>query len=483
MANFTVNIVSFPAFEGVDFTIENPTATLSLVPDQGYTLTASNFTADNPLPSYVDSVVFTQDGLNVSCVITYNSPSIMPDEDLLISVCSTGFAEASLITVSGSIIDCGISNVSQPADGTLPISYNASGVFGSTTTLFTQTVEADTGYYFESPPKLSLSVGNLSDYNVTDVNTYNTEGQLIQVVFTVTYTFPLSNVTGDEFCLTANAFEIYAPSVEILSYSFLTTPVEGGTTTRVFTINGIEGAEWALTANYTPGDINIVDSSGIIDSTGFATVTVIFPPATANRVYTFTLTGDLASSFDTPSGQPSVFTIDQYLETTLSFVFSSSASHVTVGPADTITYIPYSDNQTNQYTVEATSNQDFAFENVVPFSGWSNQNISSPSGEDYTQSVITQSFVIDNTSSPKTLVANLSVDVSFVGTLNMTSTLNLDNYLSGSLIPIVLTYSLTDACCDGVSSTYFINNGETFETATAILDASGNPAADGFYRQ
>ena len=36
MANFTVNIVTFPAFEGVDFTIENPTATLLLVPNQGY---------------------------------------------------------------------------------------------------------------------------------------------------------------------------------------------------------------------------------------------------------------------------------------------------------------------------------------------------------------------------------------------------------------------------------------------------------------
>ena len=483
MANFTVNIVTFPAFEGVDFTIENPTATLLLVPNQGYTLTASNFTATNPLPSYVNSVLFTQAGLNVTCVITYNSPSIMPGADVFIDVCSSGFAEESLITVSGSVIDCGISNVSQPGVGVLPLAYNGSGVFGSNSTVITQTVAADTGYYFESAPVLSLSIGNLSNYTITNVKTYNASNQLIQVVFTVTYTFPAKSIAGDEFCLTANAFEIYSPSIEILSYSFDTAPVDGGTTTRSFTINGIEGAQWALTANYTPGNINIVNTSGTIDSTGLAVVTVIFPAATVNRVYTFTLTGDLASSFDTTGGQLSVFAVNQYLESTLSFVFSSSASHVTVGAADVRTYLPYSNSQTHQYTVEATSNQNFAFDIEPPLSGWSNQSLASPNGDNYVQSVNTQSIAVDNLSSPKTLVATLSVTVGFAGVVDMISTLNLDSYLSGSLMPITLTYSLTDACCDGISSTYFINNGETFLTATSILDASGSPAADGFYRQ
>ena len=482
MANFTVNIVSFPAFEGVDFTIQNPTATLSLVPDQGYTLTASNFTADNPLPSYVDSVVFAQDGLNVSCVITYNSPSIMPAEDLFISVCSTGFAEESLISVSGSVINCGISNVSQPGIGVLPLNYNSSGTFGSSSTAFTQTVAAEAGYYFASVPVLSLSIGNPSNYTITDVKTYNASNQLIQVVFTVTYTFPKANVTGNVFCLKANAFQIYVPDIKITSYSFITSPVDGGTTTISVKIYGIAGANWALTASYTPGGVSIVNTSGVIDATGSTVVTVIFPATTENRVYTFTLTGDLASSFDTLSGQPSVFTVNQYIESTLSFVFSSSNTDVTVGAADVETYLPYSNNQTRQYTVTATSVSDFVFDLTPPLSGWSNQNLAS-TGDDYVQAVDYQKLVIDNVAIPSTLTANLSVTVGFAGALDMVSVLNLDNYLQGPLTPIVLTYSLTDACCDGVQNTYFIANGETFLTATSILDASGNPAADGFYRQ
>lgn len=486
MANFTINIVTFPAFEGVDFTIENPTATLLLVPNQGYTLTASNFTATNPLPSYVNSVLFTQAGLNVTCVITYNSPSIMPGADVFIDVCSSGFAEESLITVSGSVIDCGIQNTTQPGVGVLPLAYNGGGVFGSNSTVITQTVAADTGYYFESAPVLSLSIGNLSNYTITNVKTYNASNQLIQVVFTVTYTFPAKSITGDKFCLTAKAFEIYSPSVEILSYSFNTAPVDGGTTTRSFTINGIEGAQWALTATITPpGNINIVSTSGIIDSTGLAVVTVIFPATTVNTAITFTLTGDLAPSFDTAGGQPSVFTIYQYLESTLSFVFSSSASHVTVGAADVRTYLPYSNRQTHQYTVEATSNQNFAFDIEPPLSGWSNQNLASPNGDNYVQSVNTQSIAIDNLTTPKTLVATLSVTVGFAGVVDMISTLNLDNYLTGALVPVSLYFGATaqDACCTGTLGNYFVASGETFSSAVAVLLADGTPAPDGFYKQ
>ena len=170
------------------------------------------------------------------------------------------------------------------------------------------------------------------------------------------------------------------------------------------------------------------------------------------------------------------------LESTLSFVFSSSNTDITVGAADVETYLPYSNNQTRQYTVTATSVSDFVFDLTPPLSGWSNQNLAS-TGDNYVQAVDYQKLVIDNVAIPSTLTANLAVTVGFAGALDMVSVLNLDDYLQGPLTPIVLTYSLTDACCDGVQSTYFIANGETFLTATSILDASGNPAADGFYRQ
>ena len=41
----------------------------------------------------------------------------------------------------------------------------------------------------------------------------------------------------------------------------------------------------------------------------------------------------------------------------------------------------------------------------------------------------------------------------------------------------------TIACCSGAQGNFFVASGQTFLTATSILDASGNPAADGFYKQ
>ena len=68
--NFSVTIVSFPEVVGVDWTQDNPSVVLLITPDPGYTVTAGNFSATAPLPSYVSSVTFSQDGANINCVVT-----------------------------------------------------------------------------------------------------------------------------------------------------------------------------------------------------------------------------------------------------------------------------------------------------------------------------------------------------------------------------------------------------------------------------
>ena len=113
-ANFTVNPVTFSSEAGIDFTINNPTETLLLIPNVGYTLTAASFSATVPLPNYVDSVVFTQVGLNVNCIITYLSPSFMPAADVFVQVYSTGVAELAQFSVAGVINFSGLQNVSSP---------------------------------------------------------------------------------------------------------------------------------------------------------------------------------------------------------------------------------------------------------------------------------------------------------------------------------------------------------------------------------
>jgi len=482
--NFSVTVVTFDAVVGVDFTQNNPSVVLLLTPDPGYTLTASNFTATSPLPNYVSSAVFSQNGLNVNCVVNYISPSIMPAADVLIDVCGTGFAVETNSTLNGIIKSCGISYVSNPPnDLKPPVAYNGSGAFGTSAIVISQTVTADAGFYFDTEPSLSLTIGIINNYTITSVKTYNTEGLLTQIIFTVNYTFPANNVTGDEFCLIANAVPIYNPPTEIQSYSFNTSAIISSGETRTFTINGIEGANWNLVALANVGGANIVNTSGTIDSTGQAIVNVIFPLTTVDQTYTFTLTGNLASTFDTTSGQPSIFTVYQYISKTLCFAFTSTNSDITVGAPDCKTFIPYSETpETYSYTITATSTSNIVLLNPLPSGEWTNQNLLQPN---FGQVVDTTSTIINNTVTPKTLTANILVAIDFAGTTNLLSVFNLDSYVQGSLVPVSLSFGSTAAlaCCTAPAGNYFVASGQTFLTATSILDASGNPAADGFYKQ
>ena len=483
--NFTVTVVTFDAVAGTDFTQNNPSVVLLLTPDAGYTLTAGDFTATSPLPSFVSSAVFSQNGLNVNCVVNYISPSTMPAADVLIEVCGTGSAVETNLTLAGTVKSCGISYVSNPPnDLKPPVAYTGSGAFGTSAIVFSQTVTADSGYYFDTEPSLSLTIGVIANYNITSVKTYNTEGLLIEIVFTVNYTFPVGNVTGDELCLIANAIPIYNPPTEIQSYSFNSGQVAVGGETRSFIINGITGANWALSANYVPGNINIVNTSGVIDSTGQAIVNVIFPATTVNLTYTFTLTGDLASTFNTSSGQSSTVTVLQLINTDLSLQFSSTNTDITVGAAASRSYIPgnTSYNGFYDYTVSATSVSNFVTVSPISIVDWSNQSLSAPQ---YDFVVTNQIITIDNVASPKTLTGLVTIEIFGTGTPNLLSVLNLDNHMQGALVPLSLSFGSTAtlACCTSPTSTFFVASGQNFQTATTILDASGNAAADGFYKQ
>ena len=183
--NFSVTIVSFPETTGVDWTQDNPSVVLLITPDPGYTVTAANFSATAPLPSYVSSVTFSQDGANINCVVNYISPSVMPANDVLIDICAAGYAEQTPVTLAGTIKACGTSNISFPKPNQLPSNYSGSGEFNTTATVLTQSVIASTGYYFAVEPILALSIGNINNYTITNSKTYNSDNQLISIVFTV----------------------------------------------------------------------------------------------------------------------------------------------------------------------------------------------------------------------------------------------------------------------------------------------------------
>ena len=486
--NFTVNIVTFIETAGLDWTISNPSVVLLLTPNLGYNLTASNFSATAPLPSNVSSVVFSQNGNNVNCTVTYISPSVMPANDVLIAVCASGFAEENLISVSGIIKNCGISNVSQPTN--LPLAYTGSGVFGGTATVSVTTVTAIANYYFEIEPVLSLSIGILSNYTITSAKTFNAANQLIQIAFTVVYNFPQTNVSGDEICLTANAEAIYTPAVCINSYNFplLSPTILAGGQTNAYTLNGIVGASYNVLLVNSAGTI-LLSEVGVLDASGVKTITLVFPATTVNEIYTLTTTGScIANGVVTASQQPSVITLNQSIDTQLGFGFSSTNSAITVGSIITKTFIPFQNVPEPQlYIVTATSTSNIVLNTIPIANDWSGAGGDFfPTDLTYNSYVNLAKYTIDNISNPKTLEAKVSVIIDQAGVPSLNRILDLDNFIpSQGYQTLELVYGTTDviSCCSGTIGNYKILQGETFANATQILNSDLTRAANGFYTE
>ena len=434
--NFTVNVVSFPATAGNDWTLDNPQAILNITPNAGYSIDANNFSAISTLPSYVSNVTFAQNGVNIDCIIVYNSPSIMPSVDVVIALCIQGYATETPIVIIGTTKSGGLTNVSIPVPGDFPISFSGSGEWDSSLTVFTQAVVASTGYYFQTMPNLAIVKGNLNEYTVTNIKTFDSENRLIQVVFSVSYKFPVDDVSGDEFVLTANAIQYYNPPVEITSYQFNSTNViNTGGETRIFTIYGAEGANWDLQCVYTPGNINIVNTSGVIDAKERVDVSVVFPATVStNRTFTFTLTGDLAASFDTANGQTSTPFVSQYKLSSLGLVFSTTDAAITVGPASLINYAPYATSGNFLYVVTATSTSPFVRSTIKGDGSyfWSNQG-TPVAPQNFEFDMVSQEITINNSpvfGGTSTLSATVIVNVVTAGNIDATSTLNLDDILA-----------------------------------------------------
>ena len=436
--NFTVSVVSFNETAGVDWTIAQPSVSLLITPNTGYTVTAADFTPITPLPTYVSSVVFNQNGLNVDCVITYITPSVMPSADVLISLCIQGSAVEKQICVAGVISQCAVGDTKVPVEGDPDVPYSLCGNYNTTGTITsTYQVTAESTYYYPIAPTLAVVIGDPNNYTITDVKTYDTDGNLTGVTFTITYTFPENSVTGDKICLTANAVQIYNPAQEITSYSFPTgTYISNDGQTTNFTINGVEGANWDLNIVSSGLPTTVIDTSGVLDSTGFVIVPVTFPSVSTNITYTVTLTGDLASTFCTVSpyepcltGQPSVFTLQQYVSSTLSFAFTTTNSNITPDAASVISLLPGS-YQPAPFNVIVTgsSTSILTVDSIPPSSDWTNQSASGPVNWQF--NVTSSSFTVDNSTVPSIITSNLTVNVNSVGTSNNSSNLDLDQYVS-----------------------------------------------------
>ena len=440
--NFTVSIVSFVEDTGKNVLIDHPTISLLITPNPGYSINAANFSGIDPLPQHVLSVEFFQSGANIECLVTFSSPFVMPDFDVFISLCLQGSSELSKYSIDG-IVNFNLNNTSIPASipPPPPIPYHGSGDFGDTLVIFTQAVVPITGGYFPTEPTLVLTIGNTARYNITSTKIYNINGQLTQVNFTVSYTFGKSSVSGDVLTLTASATTVYNPAIEITGYTFSLANVLPTGDSRTCTINGIPGAAYNLV--YTDILGGIVDTfSGIIGPSGYYQFSVLFPPTSINNYYTFVLTGDLASSFDTTAGQPSTWIVLQLLQSSLFFQVTSANPYINTSVAQGQAYTPgQALDLIVPYTFVITSTKYMQLLVNPTVSGWTLPTVVALPNFNYDFEVISTSATINSTND--TLTLSMQAAISLSGSVAYTSLLNIDDYIITASIPTLDTKSIT----------------------------------------
>lgn len=313
---YTITSATFEAEAGDNISAgANPTVTLVISPAAGYTLTHTNFSIGEALPSEVTSAVFSQDGDNVNCLITFDAGFVMPSNNVELLIDIDGTADEQTFTIDGEYtIDQ--SNVQESA--TTPVAFSQTDIDGTEVTLFTKTFTATSGYYFADPPYYYQTQG-ASRNDDAYIITYSDNalgGTLTARTYTVKYAIDGQSKTLNDLNFVANAVEIYTAPIEITGYGIATNTIAQGGETRYVTIYGDEGAEvtFTTTAPY-PVDSYYSNNNTFtqtVGSTGKIVYGLVFPENTTgtNQTWTFTLSGtDLASPF----AQTNPFTITQKL--------------------------------------------------------------------------------------------------------------------------------------------------------------------------
>ena len=308
--NYTFTDIQYTIPEGDNVSILYPTAQITIVPNSGYTAVAADFSLD---PSFSDnavqSVVFTQDGSNVLCTVTFDTGFVMPSGNYTIPLCVVGEGGVSLITIDGTFIANVGANISGDVNESVP--YTNSGSVGELELLFTKNYTANAGYYLTSTG-LQVVTGNASNYNIVQAPTYDGDNNLTGISYAVNYLYPNQSIDGDTLRINqVSAKEIYVAPQYITSYGIYKpyAPISG--INFQLPVYGGQGAVFSAELAYGATTVPIV-TNATLPETGVLNIPVSIPANTSGSPtplsYTITFSGNIDPSFS----QPNPIVITQY---------------------------------------------------------------------------------------------------------------------------------------------------------------------------
>ncbi len=315
LTNCSINTASLTKTGGAAIGGQN--AQLIMTPNEGYAVSASNFTNNTGSITGVSNITLSDStsagavGNTVLVSVDLDDSYVMPSANTTLTIDINGAASLIQYTVSGAYTTS-VSNAT-PSSETLT-SWSANGTAGSTITIsqLSKTFTASSGHHFEIEPSVIITAENESRYTITKTRSY-TDNRLTAVAFEIKYTFSSESESTALFEFFANAVEFIVPTIEITNYSINKAGLNSAGDERFLTLFGSVNAVARVTitdqnqnsynfgtdlftALATHKDFTISDFG---DGSIYARENIIFPERTNTTTYTVVINTNLPSNNST----------------------------------------------------------------------------------------------------------------------------------------------------------------------------------------
>tara|TARA_R100000995_G_scaffold80648_1_gene52617 strand:+ start:7832 stop:9421 length:1590 start_codon:yes stop_codon:yes gene_type:complete len=385
--------------------IGSDVAEFFITPDSGFTVRASSFANNTGTQPWLTSITledtdttltsaagypnadtyypYGTTGNTVKVTVTLNSSYTMPNADtnLVFDIDDFGEyggAQANVVSVYvddihdvvsnttvTTVEGTGITATAATASSVTTTSHSGTVVGNVQTTLFTKTFAASANYYYLNPPIPNLQAGALaSRYDMTYVDTTNSNGQVTQRVWTIKYTGDTNITSADQHSITWSGDDRKKPAVggtysegdKIWSFAVQgeEKSISAAGEEREITVTGKEGAQYNLvvskfgeigatsvtdtTYNFTSQTFTASSTNSgtlTIPSSGSKSTTILFPAVSANDSYGFDIGAVGSTSLHTtvPQGSPDI-SINQFVSNTTYTVIIDSPIHKPSGSGE-----------------------------------------------------------------------------------------------------------------------------------------------------
>ena len=332
---------------------------LTITPNTGYRVAADDFANNTGSLTGITSITLANSGTayaeNNTVTVTVDlDNSFNPgtnNHTLTIDIDGAAVLEKDVPKTLSGVFNVTVNNATTAASNQ---AYSATNTSGTTVDLFTRTVTATSGNYFEVAPTIEVATGNVDNYVIT-ATPNGTGTNHTATTFDVNGIIPLITDTADVINIDARAVTIPAALNRINSYSINTSDAPYALTKRSLVVYGDVGAKFKVTItrtgdshtyNFTDGDFtsSSTDSGNLtIASNGQHSQLITLPTVLADVTYTFTIAAVSPTTLNLTQSNP--FTINRRGFKTVT-VNATSTSRGTF-QSKTISYTDYANTTIN----------------------------------------------------------------------------------------------------------------------------------------